>query len=153
MPIYESIDNFSVHCPTGRLLGIDVGEKTLGLALSDVTRLVSTPLLTLRRKKWTQDVVQLMHLMEIHVIFGIIVGWPLNMNGTQGPRCQSTRQFAENLLQIKDFPLCFWDERLSTVAVTKAFLEADLSRQKRDEKVDHVAAAYILQGALNCLRK
>lgn len=131
---------------------MDVGEKTFGLALSDVTRLISTPLLTLRRKKWMQDRVPLVSLIEAHEVTGIVVGWPLNMNGTPGQRCQSTRDFAENLLKEKDLPLLFWDERLSSQAVTRTLLEANLSRKKRGEKIDQVAAAYILQGALNSFK-
>ena len=132
-----------------RVLGLDVGEKTVGLALSDNRLIIASPLETLRRKKWSEDVVKLLAIIEKHDIFGLVIGLPLNMDGTEGPRCQSTRQFAQNFLEKCDLPICFWDERLSTAAVTRTLLEADVSRKRRGEVVDKMAAAYILQGFLD----
>ena len=133
----------------GRFLGCDVGEKTIGLALSDINRKIATPFQVIHRTKWKKDSLLLLSLMNEHHILGIVVGLPLNMNGSEGPRCQSTRQFIANLLVLKDLPICFWDERLSTIAVTRTLLEADLSREKRSKIVDKMAASYILQGALD----
>lgn len=135
----------------GRLLGCDVGEKTIGLALSDINRKIATPFQVIHRTQWKKDSVLLVNLIHEHHIQGIIVGLPLNMNGTEGPRCQSTRQFVANLLALEDLPICLWDERLSTVAVTRTLLEADLSRAKRSQVVDKMAASYILQGVLDAL--
>ena len=134
-----------------RLLGLDVGSKTIGLALTDVTLTIATPLLTLARKKFTKDVQELFKIIESKDVGGLVVGLPISMDGNEGPRCQSVRQFAANLLAQRDLPLCFWDERLSTAAVTRTLLEADTSRRRRAEVVDKMAAAYILQGALDVM--
>ena len=134
-----------------RWLGIDVGAKTLGLALSDVTLTIATPLDTLRRGKFAGDAESLREIVERERIGGLVLGLPLNMDGSEGPRCQSVRQFARNLETRMDVPMTFWDERLSTVAVTRTLLDADASRKRRSEVVDKMAAAYILQGALDSL--
>lgn len=134
-----------------RWLGIDVGSKTLGLALSDVTLTIATPLDTLRRRKFAGDAESLREIVERERIGGLVLGLPLNMDGSEGPRCQSVRQFARNLETRMDVPMTFWDERLSTVAVTRTLLDADTSRKRRSEVVDKMAAAYILQGALDSL--
>ena len=134
-----------------RWLGIDVGAKTLGLALSDVTLTIATPLDTLRRGKFAGDAESLREIVERERIGGLVLGLPLNMDGSEGPRCQSVRQFARNLETRMDVPMTFWDERLSTVAVTRTLLDADTSRKRRSEVVDKMAAAYILQGALDSL--
>lgn len=134
-----------------RWLGIDVGAKTLGLALSDVTLTIATPLDTLRRRKFAGDAESLREIVERERIGGLVLGLPLNMDGSEGPRCQSVRQFARNLETRMDVPMTFWDERLSTVAVTRTLLDADTSRKRRSEVVDKMAAAYILQGALDSL--
>lgn len=133
----------------GRFLGFDVGDKTIGLALSDINRTIATPFQTIYRTQWKKDAEMLFKIIKDYKVVGIIIGLPLNMNGSEGPRCQSVRQFAANLLSFVDIPLCLWDERLSTMAVTRTLLEADLSRLKRKKVVDKMAAAYILQGFLD----
>lgn len=135
-----------------RLLGLDLGTKTIGLALSDVSRTIATPLETLARKKFTQDAEALFKIVAKYDVGGLVLGLPVSMDGTEGPRCQSTRSFAANLLKLRDIPIAFWDERLSTAAVTRTLLEADASRARRAELVDKLAAAYILQGALDALK-
>ena len=135
-----------------RLLGIDLGEKTIGLALSDPGRIIASPLETLRRTRFSSDVETLLALMAEHGVGALVIGLPLNMDGSEGPRCQSVRQFADNLLEKMDIPIAFWDERLSTVAVTRTLLEADMSRKRRAEVVDKMAASYILQGALDRMK-
>ena len=140
------------HLVRGRpLLGLDLGEKTIGLALSDATLLIATPLSTIKRSKFTRDAEILAALIEEHEIGGLIIGLPINMDGSEGPKCQSVRQFAANLLGRMDVEVGFWDERLSTVAVTRTMIEADISRAKQRQAVDKMAAAYILQGALDYL--
>jgi len=134
-----------------RLLGFDPGTKTIGLALSDTSLKVATPLMTIKRKKFKDDAALIAEVVEKHTIGGFIIGLPLNMDGSEGPRCQSCRQFQKNLEDYFELPACFWDERLSTIAVTRTLLEADASRKRRAEVVDKMAAAYILQGALDSL--
>ncbi len=136
---------------SGRLLGCDVGEKTIGLALSDTTRKIASPFQVLHRSQWKKDSELLKKIIAEYHIVGVVVGFPLNMNGSEGPRCQSTRQFAANLLGVQELPICLWDERLSTVAVTRTLLEANVSRAKRGKVIDKVAASYILQGFLDAL--
>ncbi len=138
--------------PGARLLGLDVGRKTVGLALSDGTLTVASPYDTIRRKKFAQDAERLRATIEGEGVGGLIIGLPINMNGTEGPRCQSVRQFQRNLERLIDLPTAFWDERLSTAAVTRALLEADASRARRAQLVDKLAAAYILQGALDFMK-
>jgi len=137
----------------GRLLGLDLGEKTVGIAVCDPGLAVATPVDTLRRGKFTADAEKLRRLIEERKVGGLVIGLPVNMDGSEGPRCQSVRQFAVNLLGFVDLPIAFWDERLSTVAVTRTLLEADMSRKRRAEVVDKMAAAYILQGALDALAR
>lgn len=134
-----------------RLLGFDPGTKTIGLALSDTSLKVATPLMTIKRKKFKDDVAIIGELIEKYNIGGFIIGLPLNMDGTEGPRCQSCRQLQKNLEEFFNVPASFWDERLSTVAVTRTLLEADASRKRRAEVVDKMAATFILQGALDSL--
>ena len=135
--------------PRARLIGVDLGTKTIGLALSDVERRIATPLETIRRVKFTPDAERIRALAAKHEVGGLVVGLPLNMDGTEGPRAQATRAFVRNLAPLLPLPVLFWDERLSTVAVTRAMIDADASRAKRAEHVDKMAAAYILQGALD----
>lgn len=138
--------------PRGALAGLDLGDRTLGVAVSDGLRQVATPLTTIRRTRFTQDAAALMQIVADRQITGLVLGLPLNMDGSAGPRVQSTQAFARNLARLTDLPIGFWDERLSTVAAERALIEADLSRKRRAEVIDHVAAAYILQGALDRLR-
>jgi putative Holliday junction resolvase len=137
--------------PHAPLLGLDLGTKTIGVALSDVSRTVASPLVTLKRTKFAQDAEALLKLAAKHGAGGFVLGLPLNMDGSEGPRAQATRAFARNLAKLTDLPIALWDERLSTAAVTRALLEADASRKRRGELVDKLAAAYILQGALDRL--
>ncbi len=139
--------------PGQRLMGLDVGAKTIGIAFSDVGRIVATPRQTIRRSKFTLDVETLRRLIDENDVGGLVIGLPINMDGSEGPRCQSVRQFAANLMTRREIPIAFWDERLSTAAVTRAMIEADVSRKKRAAAVDKLAAAYILQGALDFLRR
>ena len=153
MPLlsFKDFSNLSFE-KEGRFLGCDLGEKTIGLALSDKTLTIATPLSVIRRTQWKKDSKSLLEEIEKHHICGIIVGFPLNMNGSEGPRCQSVRQFVSNLLALCNIPVCLWDERLSTYAVTRTLLEADLSRTRRSQVVDKLAASYILQGFLDAYR-
>lgn len=132
-----------------RLLGLDIGTKTIGLAMSDALHTIATPLETIKRKQFTKDVERLFSLIDEHEIGGLAIGLPLNMDGSEGPKCQSVRQFGRNVLKLRDIPLYFQDERLSTVAVRHTLEEADLSHDKRAELVDKMAASYILQGVLD----
>lgn len=136
-----------------RLMGVDLGTKTIGLALSDVSRSIASPLETIKRTKFTADAERLIALAKEHGVVALVFGLPLNMDGTEGPRCQSTRAFVRNLEKLTDLPVVFWDERMSTQAVTRTLLDADASRARRAELVDKMAAAYILQGALDRLRR
>ncbi|MDZ4094519.1 MAG: Holliday junction resolvase RuvX [Paracoccaceae bacterium] len=131
------------------IAGLDLGEKTIGVAVSDLMRAIASPLLTIRRVKFTDDAAHLLRIIEDRRICGLILGLPRNMDGSEGPRAQATRAFARNLARLTPLPISFWDERLSTVAATRALLEADTSRKRRNEVIDHVAAGYILQGVLD----
>jgi putative Holliday junction resolvase len=137
--------------PGQRLLGIDLGTKTIGLALSDVERRIATPLEVIRRSKFAKDAAQLAALAEKFNVAALIFGLPLNMDGSEGPRVQATRAFVRNLGAPCPLPCLFWDERLSTAAATRSLLEQDISRAKRAQVIDKLAAAYILQGALDRL--
>jgi putative Holliday junction resolvase len=139
--------------PSGKLLGLDLGTKTIGVAISDGMRYSATPLETIKRTKFTQDAARLIELIAENQAVGFVVGLPLNMDGSEGPRVQSTRAFARNLAAKVTIPIVFWDERLSTSAVTRTLIEADVRRDKRAEVVDKLAASYILQGALERLRR
>jgi len=134
-----------------RLIGLDLGTKTIGLALSDLGRGIASPMETIRRKKFTLDAEKLLEICARQQVGGMVLGLPLNMDGSEGPRVQATRAFARNLAQKTDLPITYWDERLSTAAVTRTLLEADSSRAKRAEAVDKMAAAFILQGFLDRL--
>jgi putative Holliday junction resolvase len=134
-----------------RLLGLDVGTKTIGTALSDTRLVIASPLETIRRRRFQGDVAALFALMDRHGVGGLVIGLPLTMAGGDGPRTQSVRQFARNLLALRDMPIALWDERLSTAAVTREMIAADLTRQRRAQIVDRVAAAYILQGCLDAI--
>ena len=134
-----------------RLLGLDLGSKTIGMATSDLTRQVATPRETIRRTKFMADAKSLLDFAAKEDIGLLVLGLPINMDGTEGPRAQATRAFARNLAKLSPLPLVYWDERLSTAAVTRTMLEADLSRAKRAENVDKLAAAYILQSFLDAL--
>lgn len=151
--IFEEIEAFAEAIkPHQPLIGLDLGTKTIGIAVSDALHLSATPIETLKRIKFTSDAARLMEMIAERNIGGIILGLPRNMDGSEGPRCQSTRAFARNFTKLCEVPIGFWDERLSTVAAEKALLEADTSRKRRAEVIDHVAASYILQGALDRLR-
>ena len=135
-----------------RVMGLDLGSKTIGLAIADLTLTVATPLETIRRTKFSADVARLLELAAQNNVGAFVVGLPINMDNTEGPAAQSARAFARNLDKLSPIPLTFWDERMSTAAVTRTLLEADTSRARRAEVVDKMAAAYILQGALERLR-
>ncbi len=149
---YARIEDFAAALPHhSALAGLDLGTKTIGVAVSDTLRAVATPLETIRRKGFTQDAGHLLAILAHRRIGGLVLGLPRNMDGSEGPRCQSARAFARNLGHLTDMPMTFWDERLSTVAAERALLEADTTRKRRAEVIDHVAAGYILQGALDRL--
>ncbi len=139
--------------PAGKIMGLDLGSKTIGVAISDGMRYSATPLETIRRTKFTADAIRLDELIAQNAIVAIILGLPLNMDGSEGPRVQSTRAFARSLAQRITLPIAFWDERLSTSAVTRMMIQADMRRDRRAEVVDKLAASYILQGALDRLRR
>ena len=150
MPILPIEELAAALPPRTPLVGVDVGEKTIGVAVSDFHLLIASPLELIRKVKFTQDAQRLFQLMQNRGANGLVVGLPMNMDGTEGPRCQSSRAFARNLLRLKDIPIAFWDERLSTAAVQRMLTdEADLTRGRRAELVDKAAAAWILQGALD----
>jgi putative holliday junction resolvase len=139
--------------PGKRLIGLDLGEKTIGVAISDPGLKIASPIDTIRRTKFTEDVRALGRLLAGRAVGGIVIGLPVNMDGTEGTRCQSNRAFARNLLRLKELPIAFWDERMSSMAVNRMLIdEADVTRARRAELVDKAAAAWILQGALDRLR-
>ena len=151
--IIEDIADFAAALPRDRALaGLDLGTVTIGVAVSDRLLSVATPLETIKRKKFGVDAARLLAIAKERELGGIVLGLPFNMDGSEGPRCQSTRAFARNLSGLTDLPIGYWDERLSTVAAERALLEADTSRKRRAEVIDHVAAGYILQGVLDRLR-
>jgi putative holliday junction resolvase len=148
--ICASVEGFlAALTPNRAIAGLDLGDKTIGVAVSDLRRQVATPIEVIRREKFTIDASKLMALLEARGAFGIVLGLPLNMDGSVGPRVQATQAFARNLEKLTALPICYWDERLSTVAAERALLEADTSRKRRKEVIDQVAAGYILQGALD----
>lgn len=147
MPAVEHPD-FVQLTKNKRLLGLDLGSKTIGLAVSDTTWMVASPLQTIKRSKFTKDAQDLLSICEQQNIGGLVLGLPLNMDGSEGPRVQATKAFQRNLEKLTELPVAYWDERLSTVAAERALLEADTSRAKRAERIDNVAASLILQGAL-----
>lgn len=155
-PFTELADLPGLLPPRGRLLGLDLGEKTIGLALSNSDLTLASPLHTIRRRKFTEDAMVLGELCREREVGGLVVGLPLNMDGSEGTRARSTKQFARNLIEIAGLglPVALWDERLSTAAVERFLIdEADMSRRRRGEVVDKMAAAFILQGALDALRR
>ncbi|HEY1414820.1 MAG TPA: Holliday junction resolvase RuvX [Caulobacteraceae bacterium] len=153
MPVIDLLDLADALPSKAAIAGLDLGEKTIGVAVSDISHLVATPAQTLKRVKFTRDAEALFALMERCGVAGLVIGLPVNMDGTEGPSSQSARAFARNLLRLRELPIAFWDERLSTVAVSRTLIgEADLSRSKRAAAVDKMAAAWILQGALDRLR-
>lgn len=149
MILTEIADFAAALVPARAIAGLDLGEKTVGVAVSDRLLSVASPLTTIRRTKFTADAAALLKIVTERELAGLILGLPRNMDGSEGPRCQSTRAFARNLERLTDLPITFWDERLSTVAAERALLEADTSRKRRSEVIDHVAAGFILQGALD----
>lgn len=153
MAVIELADLPSATPPRTPWLGLDLGEKTIGVAASDRERMIASPLELIRRTKFSADADRVLELMRSREASALVIGLPVNMDGTEGPRCQSARAFARNLLRLKvDLPVAFWDERLSTAAVQRMLtFEADMTRSRRAEVVDKTAAAYILQGALDRL--
>lgn len=150
--ICDSLEDFAARLPaSGAIAGLDLGDKTIGVALSDLRRQVATPIEVIRRVKFTIDAEKLLALLGARQVQAIILGLPLNMDGSEGPRVQATRAFARNLTRLTDLPIFYWDERLSTVAAERALLEADASRARRKSVIDQVAAGYILQGVLDRL--
>jgi putative Holliday junction resolvase len=153
MAIVDLLELPGAMAPRTPLVGLDLGEKTIGVAVSDIGLMIATPLALIRRAKFTADAEALLKLMQSRGAGGIVIGLPINMDGTEGPRCQSVRAFGRNLLRLKELPIAFWDERLSSAAVNRMLIdEADASRARRAELVDKAAAAWILQGALDRLR-
>ena len=151
--IFEDITEFAAALPrAGAIAGLDLGTKTIGVAVSDGLRGVASPLTVIRRTKFTTDAEALLKIVADRALVGLVLGLPRNMDGSEGPRAQSTRAFARNLERLTPLPISFWDERLSTVAAERALLEGDTSRKRRAEVIDQVAAGYILQGALDRLR-
>ncbi len=150
--ILEDMPAFAAALPARRaLMGLDLGTKTIGVAVSDTRLGIATPVLTVKRKKFGTDAEVLLAMIAERNICGVVLGLPRNMDGSEGPRAQSTRAFARNFERLCPLPLTFWDERLSTVAAERALLEADTSRAHRAKVIDHVAAGYILQGTLDRL--
>lgn len=151
--ICDSIEVFAdAIAPSRAVAGLDLGTSTIGVAVSDRLLSVATPLETVRRSKFSLDAARLIEIAEARDLAGFVLGMPYNMDGSEGSRCQSTRAFARNLARITALPITFWDERLSTVAAERTLLEADTSRKRRGQVIDHVAAGYILQGALDRMR-
>lgn len=148
--VFQSFEDFAKTLPPmGALAGLDLGTKTIGIAVSDPARRVASPLETVMRKKFTPDVTRMLEIVASRKVAGLLLGLPVNMDGTEGPRAQATRAFARNLAPLTDLPIAFWDERMSTAAVERMLISFDTSRKRRDEVVDKLAAAYILQGALD----
>jgi putative Holliday junction resolvase len=151
--IFEDVINFAAALPRyAPLAGLDLGTKTIGVAVCDGGLIISSPLETIKRTKFQADAARLFEITSRREIVGIVLGLPLNMDGSEGPRAQSTRAFARNLTRLTDLPITYWDERLSTVAAERALLEADTSRKRRAEVIDNIAASIILQGLLDRLR-
>jgi putative Holliday junction resolvase len=153
MPVVEITDLAALLPAHAPVVGLDLGEKTIGVAVSDATRTVASPLELIRKTKFTDDAAALFKLMESRGAGGIVIGLPVNMDGTEGPRCQSSRAFGRNLIRLRDLPIAFWDERMSSMAVNRVLIgEADVTRARRADLVDKMAAAWILQGALERMR-
>jgi putative Holliday junction resolvase len=152
MPVIDLTSLKGALAPRARLLGLDVGSKTIGLAISDSALSVASPLITLKRGKFAADAAKLQQIAVERAIGGLVMGLPVAMDGSEGPRCQSVRQFAANLLASFDLPLAFWDERFSTIGAERPLRDAEMSHRRRAEVIDKMAAAYILQGALDRLK-
>jgi putative Holliday junction resolvase len=152
-PILPLVEAASLLPARGALLGLDLGSKTIGIAASDPDRRLAAPVETIRRKAFAIDAKRLLALAAERQAVGLVLGLPINMDGTEGPRAQSTRAFARNLAKLTELPIALWDERLSTAAVERDLIAADVSRQKRAAVIDQHAAAYILQGALDRLNR
>ena len=154
MAVVDMVELPAAVPPYTPLLGLDLGSKTIGVAVSDLTRSVASPLELIRRTKFTDDVAALLKLADERGATGLVIGLPVNMDGSEGPRCQPARAFARNLLRLggRDWPIAFWDERLSSAAVNRMLIEQDMTRARRADVVDKTAAAWILQGALDRLR-
>jgi len=154
VPVIDLLDLPAALGANIPLIGLDLGEKTIGVAVSDTSRTIASPLDLIRKTRFTNDVNALFELMESRGAAGIVIGLPVNMDGSEGPRCQSSRAFARNLLRLRDIPIAFWDERLSSAAVNRVLIgEGDVTRARRADLVDKLAAAWILQGALDRLRQ
>ncbi len=153
MAVVDLLELPALAAPNTPVVGLDLGEKTIGVAVSDATRMVASPLHLIRKLKFTDDAAALFKLMESRKASALVIGLPVNMDGTEGVRCQSNRAFARNILRLREMPIAFWDERMSTMAVNRMLVsEADMTRARRAEVVDKAAAAWILQGALDRLR-
>jgi len=154
MPVIDLLALPAALPPRTPVVGLDPGEKTIGVAVSDYTLSIASPLALIKRRKFTEEAEELFALMQGRGAAGVVIGLPVNMDGTEGPRCQSNRALGRNLLRLRpEMPVAFWDERLSTAAVERMLIgEADMTRTRRAEVVDKTAAAYILQGALDRLR-
>ena len=153
MPVLD-LPTFAAALPArDAILGIDPGEKRIGVAVSDTTRLIASSLETITRTKFADDAAAILKLYDARQCGGFVIGLPLNMDGSTGPAAQSARAFARNLLGKRDAPLLLWDERLSTAAVTRTLIEGDASRRRRGEVVDKMAAAYMLQGAIDAMQE
>jgi putative holliday junction resolvase len=152
-PPSRDLAAFLIACPTGALLGVDPGEKRIGLAVSDPTRLIASPLETITRQRFTNDAATLWGAFDHRRCAGLVIGLPLDMDGREGPAAQSARAFARNLTKLRPVPILLWDERLTTAAVTRAMIDADMTRAKRAKEVDKLAAAYMLQGALDAMQE
>lgn len=153
MPVLPLADAAALFPTRGALIGLDLGSKTIGVAASDPDRRLAAPVETVARKRFALDAERLLALARERAAVGFVLGLPINMDGTEGPRAQATRAFARNLAKLTALPIALWDERLSTVAVERALIEADASRKKRKAVIDQHAAAYILQGALDRLAR
>lgn len=150
MPILSAIEFKASLVQGQRIMGLDLGSRTIGVALSDVSHMIASPLETVKRKKFRDDAARLQHIISEHDVGSIVLGLPVSMDGTEGPRCQSTRAFADNVLGLGDIPITFWDERLSTSAVERMLVDdVDMTRKRRSEVIDKLAAVYILQGFLD----
>ena len=153
MAVVDILELPAVLAPGSAVLGLDLGEKTIGVAISDATRSIASPLELIRKTKFTAEAERLFKLMDARRAGGMVIGLPVNMDGTEGPRAQSTRAFARNLAKLTELPIALWDERLSTAAVERELIAADVSRNKRKAVVDQHAAVFILQGALDRLAR
>lgn len=153
MPLLD-LAAFAAALPAqGALIGLDPGEKRIGVAVSDATRLIASPLEIVTRSKFAADAQRILSLYDARRCVGFVIGLPLNMDGSSGPAAQAARAFSRNLAALRDAPLLMWDERLSTAAATRSLIEGDASRKRQGEKVDKIAAAYMLQGALDAMKE